>query len=288
MSRLIEHVISVDGRRLRYLIGGTGPVLALCHGFLGSAENFDAWIGALATRRTLVIPDLPGCGESDPLPGAHTAAALAASVDALITEMGIDDLELGGLCLGAPVACAVLRRRPASVRRLLLHTPLLAPSLVRRRFHAQVAVMTAPGVFGGVRWLSRRRTVSDLYKRLIVEGDDVDPQAAALNFANQRRAYPRASREWLRDGLRCDDASLLARGTIPVLLVAAAADRIVDVPRLRRMTPAWPEVRLFIDEDAGHGWNPDSVARQLAAITAFLDGDRPTTTGLGAAGASVA
>ncbi len=92
-----------------------------------------------------MIPDLPGFGESSPLPGRHTSAAIAEAVEPLLDHLGLERFDLGGLCLGSPVACALARRRPGRVGRLLLHTPLLAPELVRRRFHVQVAAMTAPG-----------------------------------------------------------------------------------------------------------------------------------------------
>src|SRR4029077_4530638 len=70
---------------------------------------------------------------------------------------------------------------PGPVDRLILHTPLLAPALVRRRFHLQVAAMTTPGLFPAVVWLSRRRLVSDLYKRLLVEGAGVGTHCAEVH-----------------------------------------------------------------------------------------------------------
>ena len=267
-----ERVLEVRGRRLRYLVGGDGPPLVLCHGFLGSAENFETWFDELGVRRTLVVPDLPGCGASSPLPGPHSSAALAEAIEPLLDHLGLERFDLGGLCLGSPVACALARRRPQAVGRLLLHTPLLAPDLVRRRFHLQVAVMTAPGVFGGVVWLSRRRVVSDVYKRMMVEGSDVDRRAAEVNFANQCRAHPRAAREWLRDGLRVHDAALVAAHPEPVLLLAAGDDRVVDVGRLRRLAAEWQRCRLALVEDAGHGWTEAYVRRQLEVLSAFLDG----------------
>ena len=263
------------GRRLRYLHGGSGPPLVLCHGFLGSAENFATWFDTLLPLRTLVVPDLPGCGDSTPLARAHTADELAAAVEPLLDHLGVDAFDLGGLCLGASVACALARRRPGSVRRLLLHTPLLDPSLVRRRFHLQARLMTAPGLFGGVIWLSRRRVVSDLYKRLLVEGTDVDREAAEANFRNQVRADPRATREWLLDGLVRHDAALVARRTDPTLVIAAADDRICAVERLAALAATWPAVRFAAIADAGHGWTAEQVRRQLEEITAFLGAPEP-------------
>jgi len=275
MAQLEERFVSHGGGRVRYLVGGSGPALVLCHGFLGSAENFEAWFDELARIRTLLIPDLPGCGASPALQGArHTAARLAVAVDAACADAGVERFDVGGLCLGASVATSLWRRRPADVTRLVLHTPLVAPALVRRRFHAQVRGFMAPGVFPAITWLSRQRVVSDLYKRLLVEGDNVDNAAAEMNFRNQLRADPRALREWILDGLARDDVALLRASAKPVLMIAASDDRIVDVPLLRRAVGGMRQVQLAEVADAGHGWTEAYVRRQLELIVAFLE-DRP-------------
>jgi pimeloyl-ACP methyl ester carboxylesterase len=278
--QLEERVATHAGGTVRYMMGGDGPPLVLCHGFLGSAENFEAWFAELAHIRTLVVPDLPGCGASSPLHDArHTAGALAGAVEAVCRDAGVDRYDLGGLCLGASVAMAMLKRRPESVDRLVLHTPLLAPALVRRRFRRQVRVFMAPGIFPAISWLSRQRAVSDLYKRLLVEGDNVDSAAAEMNFRNQLRADPRALREWLLDGLARDDVALLRNSRRQALIIVAADDRIVDVPLLRRTLADMDTVRLVEVADAGHGWTESYVRRQLELITAFLsDSPLPAAT----------
>jgi pimeloyl-ACP methyl ester carboxylesterase len=199
---------------------------------------------------------------------------LAEAVAAVCSDEHIEHFDVGGLCLGASVAMALLQNRPGAVDRLLLHTPLLAPALVRRRFHVQVRGFMAPGIFPAISWLSRRRVVSDLYKRLLVEGDSVDVGAAEMNFRNQLRADPSALREWLLHGLRRDDVALLRAAHRPVLIIVASDDRIVDVPLLRRIVRGIDHVQLVDVEDAGHGWTAAYVRRQLELITAFLT-DRP-------------
>ncbi len=271
MTQLEERFITHAGATVRYLVGGEGPPLVLCHGFIGSAENFETWFDDLARIRTLVIPDLPGCGASAPLrEGRHTAGALAGAVEAVCYNAGAAHYDLGGLCLGSSVAMAMLERRPRGVDRLLLHTPLLAPALVRRRFHMQVRAFMAPGVFPAISWLSRQRVVSDLYKRLLVEGDNVDSAAAEMNFRNQLRADPRALREWVLDGLVRDDVASLRAFGRPALIIVASDDRIVDVPLLRRTVATMNHVQLASVADAGHGWTETYVRRQLELISAFL------------------
>ena len=270
MAQLEERFTTHEGGRVRYLVGGEGPALVLCHGFLGSAENFQTWFDDLARIRTLVIPDLPGCGASAPLPTRHTAGALAGAVETVCADAGVQRYDLGGLCLGASVAMAMLKRRPGAVDRLILHTPLLAPVLVRRRFHMQIRAFMAPGIFPTMAWLSRQRVVSDLYKRLLVEGDNVDTSAAEMNFRNQLRADPRALREWILHGLARDDVEVLRASRTSVLIVVASDDRIVDVPLLRRTVAGLDHVRLGVIADAGHGWTESYVRRQLEVVSAFL------------------
>jgi pimeloyl-ACP methyl ester carboxylesterase len=55
-------------------------------------------------------------------------------------------------------------------------------------------------------------------------------------------------------------------------MIAAADDRIADVHRLRGLAASCPQVQLAIVDDAGHGWTPQYVQRQLAVLGAFLDG----------------
>ena len=274
---LEERFLTHEGRRVRYLIGGTGPAILLCHGFIGSAENFDDWLPALVTRRTVIAPDLPGFGKSAPLRERHSPAALARAAVAAADHAGAARYDIAGLCLGSSVAMAVQRQRPAAVERVVLHTPLLHPGLIRRHFHVQVGVMTAPGVWPTIVWLGHQRLVSDLYKRAIVEGPDVDPMAAQVNFDNQMRAHPRASREWLRDGLGCDELALVRTGGRRTLILMARDDRVIDVPRIVRTLGREPHVDLAVVDGGGHAWTDAMRALQCTSIASFLD-DQPLTT----------
>jgi pimeloyl-ACP methyl ester carboxylesterase len=251
-------------------MGGQGKPLVLCHGFLSSAEEFGGRFRALASRRRLIVPDLPGNAASAPLPCRHTAEAMADCVDELLTRLEVDAFDLGGLCLGASVACALARRRGEAVGRLVLHTPLLTPGLVRARYRYQVRVMTLPGVWQGVTWLSRRRTISDLYKRYVIREGPIDRQTSDINFENQRRADLDAAREWLCDALERDNLALITRRTEPTLIIVSANDLLVDVAGLQRLVEGLPYVTMYVDEESGHGWNKAAVQRHLAVLEAFF------------------
>lgn len=271
MNGLEERFTKHEGRPLRYLTGGTGPPLVLCHGFIGSAENFTDWFDVLLSRRTIIAPDLPGFGRSAPLSGGHSAPALARAALTAATDVGVDRFDIAGLCLGTPVALALQRARSAATGRMILHTPLVAPSLIRRGFHLQVGFMLAPIVYPGIVWLGHQRTMSDIYKRFMVEGKDVDPEAARANFENQLRAHPRAAREWLRDALRRDDLAQVRGSGRPTLILVAEHDRIVNVPRLETAVAGFHDISFDVIRRAGHAWSPELSRRQRALIAAFLD-----------------
>lgn len=254
---------------MRYLVGGQGKPLVLCHGFLSSAEEFGGRFSSLARDRRLIVPDLPGNAASAPLRSRHTAEAMAEGVDRLLTQLDIREFDLGGLCLGASVACA-LARRSAKVGRLVLHTPLLMPGLVRARHRIQVRVMTLPGVWEGVGWLSERRTVSDLYKRYMIREGPVDARTAQINFDNQVRADKRAAKEWLIDALGRDDLAVLAERSEPTLIIISGNDGLVDVHRLQRLVERLPRVRMYVDPDGGHGWSQAAVQRHLTVLQTFF------------------
>jgi 3-oxoadipate enol-lactonase len=271
-----EHWLDRPQGRLRYVTAGVGTPLVLCHGFIGSAENFESWVPRLARHRSLLIPDLPGFGASTALDGRHSSRALASEVLALLDHLQLQRYELGGLCLGASVALELLGMAPERPQRLILHTPLLDPGSLARSFRVQSRVATAPAIFEVISFLGRRRVLADFYRRVAVEGAaEVDRRAADLNFANQVRANPRAAREWLRDGLEVDFRALLDGWNGPVEVLVAADDRIVELDRLRRYCARRPQTELSVIDSAGHGWDAELIRRQLDVLESFLVGVEP-------------
>ena len=76
---------SVDGVRITSLIGGQGPPLVLLHGW---PQTSRAWLPVAPSLAdagyTVIAPDLPGLGESDPLPVGYGKDAVADALRALV------------------------------------------------------------------------------------------------------------------------------------------------------------------------------------------------------------
>jgi len=218
----------------------------------------------------VLIPDLPGCGETPAGDPPFTVASHAAFLKAFTDRLGLGEHDVGGICLGATVALEYASRVGERVARLILHTPIYSPQTLRVAFKRQVRAFTSGPIFWSVDRLRRNRTVSDLYKRFLVEGPGDDPYDAQVNFDNQQRADGRAARQWLRDGITRDYRDFLKSWRKPALVVVAADDRTVDVNAIRNLGDLMPQAEIRVIESAGHGWTPTLIAAQVEAISAFL------------------
>jgi pimeloyl-ACP methyl ester carboxylesterase len=103
-----------DGRMVWHLwdqSGGTGPVVALFHGGAGSWRHWIRTIPDLVTTWRVLVPDLPGLGESDFPPDGDDAFAIAGivadGIDAIVgaeTTYDVVGFSFGGTmaaCVGA-------------------------------------------------------------------------------------------------------------------------------------------------------------------------------------------
>ena len=77
--------------RLAFTRAGTGETLVLLHALGLSRRTWDPVIPQLASHFDVVAIDLPGFGESPPLPAdvEPSPASLAAAVAELLAELGI-------------------------------------------------------------------------------------------------------------------------------------------------------------------------------------------------------
>lgn len=111
----------IDGMLVRSTVElGACPTLVLHHA-PGSSFLYDDLVLALGNA---FAPDLPGHGESDPLPGnPQTVDAWAAATEKLIQQMNIRELRIYGHNGGAAVAVELAHRLGSRVRGVVLDAP---------------------------------------------------------------------------------------------------------------------------------------------------------------------
>lgn len=106
-------------------IGGEGPPLLLLHGYPQTHVMWHKVAPALAKHFTLVIPDLPGYGDSigpapDTIHQAYAKRAMATDLCALMDQLGYPQFALAGHDRGARVGYRLALDHPTRVSRLAM------------------------------------------------------------------------------------------------------------------------------------------------------------------------
>ncbi|MGI8595303.1 MAG: alpha/beta fold hydrolase [Solirubrobacteraceae bacterium] len=259
--RFSDRVASVNGVRLHYVIGGSGPAVVLLAGF---PETWYAWrkvMPALARRHTVIAVEPPGIGESSIPQAGRDARSTAADISALARRLGLGRVSIAGHDLGGWVAYAFARFHPEQASRLVLLEAGLPGFGLERR-----APPTA----------RPSETPRELVARLLAR-DSAGPQTfdrgAAEDYA---RSYSRPGRlEVAFDQYRAFDrnaADNRAAGApklaLPVLFLGAA--RGGRLTHLAEVRAAGSDVRAELVDGAGHWLMEERPAYVAGRLLDFL------------------
>ena len=100
----------MDQLTLNTVRRGDGRPLVLVHGIGSSWANWLPVLPALAEHRRVIAIDLPGFGQSAPLPGPVTMATLTDAVEGFLAAEGIPDADVVGSSMGARMVLEMARR----------------------------------------------------------------------------------------------------------------------------------------------------------------------------------
>ena len=243
--------------------------LLLLHEAPGSSASLQPLAAALAEDRTVYAIDLPGVGESDPLP-TPDAAGYAEVLLRLIDALGLPSVDVHAECTSAPLALQFARGASNRVHALVLDGLPLLSAAERRALWKQYCPAIAPRWDGGhlltlwhrLRdqelswpWFERssaalRRREADLAGRRLHD--------MVVDLAKQPAHYGDAALA----GLELDVKACLRDISQPVLLLEAAADvRYGSVAKVARALPS-----------AQRAERADAPAARAATILQFLRG----------------
>lgn len=114
--------INTRGGTIAASVFGSGPPLLLLHGFPQTRAMWKPVATSLAASHTLIIPDLPGYGDSDAPADVETASkrAMAISLVEAMDALGFSTFDLAGHDRGGRVAYRMALDHPTRVNRLAI------------------------------------------------------------------------------------------------------------------------------------------------------------------------
>lgn len=247
--------------------GRDTPLLVLADVPGGSGEAA-ALAANLGVDRAVIAPDLPGLGESHPLPYPSLGSYVSALAE-MLEALGAQTVDIAAAGLGTAFGVALAAHRPTHVRRLALDGVPMVRSRDRRRVAHRYCPTLAPdrsGAYLTHLWQQLRDVEINWpwFERAAnaarVHDPDLDPvrlQADLVEVVKQLPSYGDAPRAALEASLR----DILPGVTQPVLLLEAPPDvRYSGTGRAAR--------RL------GHARRmprPATLAGRAGALRAFFD-----------------
>jgi haloacetate dehalogenase len=116
----VDTTIQIAHAELAFVQGGTGPGLLLLHGFPQTRAAWHRLAPQLARHFAVVIPDLPGYGDSvgpepDPRHAGYSKRTTAGIMLGLMRALGYEQFAVAGHDRGARVAYRLALDHPARI-----------------------------------------------------------------------------------------------------------------------------------------------------------------------------
>ncbi len=249
------------------------PVLVMLHGFTGSKENWYPLAERLRGRYRLLIPDLPGWGESERQPDAdYGYTAQAARVADFIAQVaGTDDgVVLLGHSMGGGIAALVAARHP----RLVDRVGMLAASGVLFEGNAfGQDVLAGHNPFAVSDAASLRGYLDILFHR--AGSRPWIPWPASRGMIRKRRADA-AFEQGVLDRIGRSAESLLpgeeaTRIRQPALLLWCRQDAVIDASALDLYAQRIPQARKVLLDGCGHMSLMERPAQVADAVVKLIE-----------------
>jgi pimeloyl-ACP methyl ester carboxylesterase len=263
--------VAARGARIRFAEAGTGTPLLLVHDYLASRVTWDDVLPRLAERFRVIVPDLPGFGESEKPPPSryrYGFEGFSESLVDLIAALGLGRVSLCGHAMGGAVALTLAAAHAHVVEKLVLVNPLVYPPRPDPLLRIAGVPVLGPLLF------------KQLYNRTLFRSRFLAPARGANGAASRRVDHlfelfdAPAAREAAYATMRSmlDTRPLTAsvpRITAPALVAWGRANRTSPVDQGRRLARELGGARFEVF-DCGQSPAEECPEAFASAVTSFL------------------
>ncbi len=257
---------SIDGRRVRSWVCGNGKqTLVFLHGFGGDHRGLLEVADQIEGFR-IVLPDLPGWGQSEPFLGAHTFRSYTKFLNAYLAELSAKPVILAGHSFGGSLALYYAAQQPTTLARLILLEPVFCAATVTSRL-GETYYRVGAQLPKQLRetWMSNP-LLNRVKTRLMTVSRDPAVTRRVLAHEQSNLAYvnDRVAVEVFRSYYDVDFYSFARRISIPTNLLGGRRDQMTPVREVERLATLIPDCRLSWLPNAGH-FAPIEVPRRVAS-----------------------
>ncbi len=245
---ITHHTIVYQGIQLHYRKLGVGAATLLIHGFGEDGNVFNQAIKHLPEQGMLLIPDLPGSGESEIWPAAEpNLNDFALALDAILEKEGIEKCSVMGHSMGGYIALAFAEQFPEKMVALgLLHSTAYADSAERIQKRAQAIEfieregaaaflrISLPGLFAPAFREQRKEVIDALFTSI--------KKVSGSTLIQYYRAMIQ----------RPDRSKLLEAAPYPVMFIIGQEDEIVRAANTLQLANITANAYIHVLNNVGH------------------------------------
>jgi len=262
---LVKKEVQVDDHRIVYLEGGKGETVVLLHGFGGNKDHWTAFAKYLKGYH-LVIPDVPGFGESSQVPKDHYGAeSQVRRIARFVEVLKLDKVHMAGNSLGGALTATYGAKYPEKVLTLALLDTAGVPSQKKSEFVVQMEkghnLLMADNAEDYNKLMAllfvKRPTIPASFRKILFE-----------DWIAHREFNRKIWNDW--SPLQFSLAPVLPLIQAPVLILWGDQDKLLDVGGVAFLEKNLKNHRTVIMKNTGHCPMIEKPEETATAYVRFL------------------
>jgi pimeloyl-ACP methyl ester carboxylesterase len=257
-SNLESRCLTLEGKKVHYVVAGAGAPLILLPGWPASSRIFHDLMPSLAFKYYVIALDFPGWGgESEPSSGRHDLEFYVEFLHEFISALNLNRIDLVGVSTGGLIALKLAERYSTLVNKVIVQSPPYDSSY-KLEHETQHQLLKFMERFPETQLIAEWIFKSELNRwKFILEFHPVIKQSfkPLLNacYEDIKKLDPRAVAETGMSVLETDYTEDFRRVSTPVLVLSGDHDRSVPWQVSRNLAEIiLPNARFQLIPNATH------------------------------------
>jgi len=256
-------VAYLSEKKISYTTKGSGPALVLLHGYLESKEVWEAF-STLLDDYSLIIPDLPGHGDSDVIDSAHTMDLMADAVAAVLEKEQVERCIIYGHSMGGYAAEAFARKYPQKTRAIgLVHSTIYPDNEAKKANRKREIDLLRKGM--------QKLVVSGMLPKIVAKSNLEKLRPELENIVERANNFPSNGIIAVLNGMMMRPEHTI-NPAIPFHIIGGDEDNFIPVSVYNKMAADNQTVQLDMIEGVGHASFIEKPGELAHKIQTFISG----------------
>ncbi|NRD79630.1 alpha/beta hydrolase [Bacillus sp. BRMEA1] len=253
--------LNLQNCSIAYIDKGEGQPIILLHGFCGSSSYWENVISELALNYRVIVPDLPGHGQSTVLQDNASIEDIAEIMKEFLDSLKLDQVTMFGHSLGGYITLAFAEKFSSRLAGFsLVHSTAFPDTEEAKKGRmANVEKVKQKGI---------RSLIDGLVPKLFSPEHSQEPYVEIAKEIGYLTAPQGAINTLIVMKNRPDRNQILHETELPVLLIAGEKDQII--PQEKSFSVSKSNIKHSLIHNAGHMSMYENPAMLISEMNEFL------------------